>query len=144
MILSLVPSHRHEDPGKCFIYNHSHWNKIVILASHSFSLSLSVDQSILLLVIMFLLLFYLLIFAFVQTIVALPLPIVNSRQSSKTTYFLLVGDSTTAKSKELSYGIAGGWIEGFLALLSKPASGVNYGHQNVILPIIEVVVTSLM
>jgi hypothetical protein len=62
----------------------------------------------------------------ITTITALP---IASRQAPKPAYFLLVGDSTTAKPKEASYGITGGWGDGFLALLQKPASGVNYGHN---------------
>lgn len=67
-----------------------------------------------------------LLFVLIATIAALP---IASRQAPKPAYFLLVGDSTTAKPKEASYGITGGWGDGFLALLSKPASGVNYGHN---------------
>jgi hypothetical protein len=54
------------------------------------------------------------------------LPITNKRQSdSKPVYFLLTGDSTTAKQKNGS----GGWGDGFLKALKAPASGVNYGHN---------------
>lgn len=61
-------------------------------------------------------------------ITALPVPLLP-RQSAKPTYFLLVGDSTTAKPKNQSYGITGGWGDGFLSTLAKPASGTNYGHN---------------
>lgn len=81
---------------------------------------------------MFLSFVSLLIFALKVVPAILALTIAGSlgrRQPSKPAYFLLVGHSTTAKPKELSYGIAGGWGDGFLALLAKPASGANYGHN---------------
>lgn len=78
---------------------------------------------------MFLTHFWLFSLHFIDCIVAFPVLSLNSNQAAKTAYFLLVGDSTTAKPKELSYGIAGGWGDGLLALLAKPASGVNYGHN---------------
>jgi hypothetical protein len=71
---------------------------------------------------------FLLLFS-IKDALALPISSLVPRQSSKPPYFLLVGDSTTAKPKEASYGITGGWGDGFLALLNKPASGVNYGHN---------------
>ncbi|KAF2664194.1 SGNH hydrolase [Microthyrium microscopicum] len=40
-------------------------------------------------------------------------------------YFILAGDSTTAKSN----GQTGGWGDGFLALLAPPAAGINLGHN---------------
>jgi hypothetical protein len=74
---------------------------------------------------MFLSLFCFLVFVFADNVFCFPI----SRQVTKPAYFLLVGDSTTAKPKELSYGITGGWGDGFLAMLKAPASGVNYGHN---------------
>jgi hypothetical protein len=69
--------------------------------------------------------FSFLLFLLIGNVVGFPIV----RQATKPAYFLLVGDSTTAKPKELSYGITGGWGDGFLAMLKAPASGVNYGHN---------------